>query len=297
MLDPKLLTLIKVAEVGSYTLAARKLNLTQPAVSQHVKELEKELGISIFRRHGLTNELTPEGEIALGYAKRIASLYGELGSDLKDLKMGRRSYIVGITHTAEASAIAETLARYAATNAGTKIKVKTDSIKKLYEKLGDYEIDFAIVDGPLLKGGYSSVLLDTDSLVAVMGRGHPLSGHASLTTDDLKGVPMILRGKGSETRSLFSSALSSAGLSLESFDIVLEIDNIMTIKELLAKNEAVSVLPRSACYGYGDKEHLCMKPIENLSMSRQINLVYDKDYADKAFLDGFVRLYREVAGH
>ena len=234
MVDPKLLTLIEVEKRNGYTAAAEALSLTQPAVSQHIRQLEKENGITIFHRAGGQLKPTPEGEILLSYAKRIVSLYRELASKLKDQAKGRSSYIVGITHTAEANLIAEVLASYAADHPGTKIKIKSDDIRNLYEKLSSFEIDLAIVDGPVPSRKYSSILLDTDSLVAVMSKRNPLAAKSVITIDELRKERLILRSKQSETRTLFQAALSAIGRSIDEFNVVLEIDNIMTIKELVS---------------------------------------------------------------
>ncbi len=293
MVDPKLLTLIEVEKRNGFTAAAKALSLTQPAVSQHIRLLEKENGIRIFNKVGGSLRLTPEGEILLRYAKRIVSVYSDLASKLKDEASGRKGYIVGITHTAEANLIAEVLASFAAAHPGTKIKIKTDSIRNLYEKLTSYEIDLAVVDGPLPNKKYSSILLDTDSLVAVMSKHHPLAFKRVLTIEDLKKEPLVLRSKESETRALFSAALSSSGHSIDEFNLVLEIDNIMTIKEILSKGECISVLPRSACHSYGDKETLSLRPIENLNMSREVSIVYPSQSIDRSFLDALVLSYKE----
>lgn len=293
MVDPKLLTLIEVEKRNGYTAAAEALSLTQPAVSQHIRQLEKENGITIFHRAGGQLKPTPEGEILLSYAKRIVSLYRELASKLKDQAKGRSSYIVGITHTAEANLIAEVLASYAADHPGTKIKIKSDDIRNLYEKLSSFEIDLAIVDGPVPSRKYSSILLDTDSLVAVMSKRNPLAAKSVITIDELRKERLILRSKQSETRTLFQAALSAIGRSIDEFNVVLEIDNIMTIKELVSKGEAISVLPKSACHSYGDKEMLSLHPIENLSMSREVSIVYMSQSVDRPFLDALVASYRE----
>ncbi len=291
MLDPKLLSFIKVNEKGSYTLAAKELSLSQPAVSQHIRLLEEETGVRLFNRGDGQMKLTIEGETVLKYARRIASLYEDMTRKLKDERLGKRSYVIGITHTSEANLIAEVLASYASEHPGVRIKIKSDSITRLYERLSNYEIDLAIVDGNPTSRKYSSILLDTDSLVAVMARSHPLALSSSVKIDDLRKVPLILRSKSSETRSLFASALASLSLGIDDFNVVLEIDNIMTIKELVAKGEIVSVLPRSACHGHGDKESLAIRPIENLTMVREVNVVFPRDFEDRGFLDAIIDGY------
>lgn len=98
MIDSKLITLLMVNELHSFTQAAKKLSLTQPAVSQHVRQLEKELGVTIFARGEGNLKLTREGEIVIKYAKRIDSLYQNLEQSLKEEKEHARKITVGITH-------------------------------------------------------------------------------------------------------------------------------------------------------------------------------------------------------
>lgn len=290
MIDQKLITLLKVNELGSYTEAAKELNLTQPAVSLHLKSLEKETGIKIFNRTSNGIKATKEGEILIKYAKRIASLYKELDLKLKDNEENQRSYLIGITHTSESNLIIEVLATYAYLHPEVKIKIKTDAIKKLYEKLSSYEIDLAFTDGKPNKK-YSSILLDTDTLVAVLNKNNPLAKKGLIQVEDLKNEKMILRSSTSETRNLFQSALNSDGLSLEEFNVIMEIDNIATIKDLISENPFVSVLPRSACYGHA--KDLAIVPIENLNMSREVNIVFPKDFSDRRFLKEITTIYHQ----
>ncbi len=290
MIDAKLLTVLKVNDLGSYTEAAKELNLTQPAVSLHLKSLEKELGIKIFNRAATGIKPTKDGEILIKYAKRIASMYKELDLKLKDRESNKRSYLIGITHTSESNLIIEVLSTYAYHHPEVKIKIKTDSIKKLYEKLSSYEIDLAFIDGKASKK-YSSILLDTDTLVAVLNKNHPLAKKGIVQIEELKREKMILRSSSSETRTLFQSAINNEGLSLDDFNVIMEIDNIATIKDLISENPFVSVLPKSACYLHA--KDLAIVPIENLHMSREINIVFPKDFSDRAFLEEITSSYQK----
>ena len=97
MEDTKLISLLAVNELKNYTLAAKQLNLTQPAISQHIRQLETELNIKIFNRVGAELKITPDGEILVKYARRILSMYADLESRLKDLK---RLYCLKVHFTA-----------------------------------------------------------------------------------------------------------------------------------------------------------------------------------------------------
>jgi len=295
MIDNKLETLIAVNELGSYTKAAQSLSLTQPAVSQHIKILEEELGIKIFNRTETGLKPTPEGVIAIRYAKRIKALYQVEEQRIADSKKNMFSLIVGITHTAESSTVGEALANYAYETKGLRITIISDSISNLYEKLEDYQVDLIIVEGHNLDKRYSSLLLDTDSLLLAVGQGNPLSKKSMVTINELEEEKMILRGANSATRQLFEASLHSQGLSLDNLNIILEADNIGTIKELVIKNIGVSVLARSTCLDEEMDHKIVLLPIEGLAMIREVNLVYPKDFGHTEILDGIVGAYKQTA--
>ena len=165
MIDNKLLTLIALSENGSYTKTAENLHLTQPAVSQHIKGLEKELGITIFNRTENGLKPTPQGVIAIRYAKRIQALYELERTRIEDSKKNMFSFTIGITHTSESSLVSNALANYAYSKDGLHITIVTDDISNLYTKLENYEIDLAIIEARNSDPRYRSLLLDTDSIM------------------------------------------------------------------------------------------------------------------------------------
>lgn len=294
MISPKLRTLLAVAECQNFTKAATRLSLTQPAVSHHISQLEEEFGTLLFIRGKGGLKLTPEGEIAVKYARRMVALYDKLRADLADKERKTATLRVGITHTAESNITAEVLAKFSDENVGFTITIITDTIKNLYNKLGNYELDLAIVEGNSGDASFSSLVLDTDYLVCVTAPEHPYARNAMITLEQLRRERMILRLPTSATRILFDSTLRSLNDSPENYNIVMEVDNIATIKDLVRKNLGVSVLAKSACARELRKGQLMALPIENLSMVREIRIVYNKDFTDKDILQDIMRLYQET---
>ena len=297
MLDSKLETLLTVYEKNSFTRAAEELSLTQPAVSHHINLLEQELQIKIFyRRSKGALKLTPEGEIVIRYAKRIKALYLRMQQALRDAERQMTTLRVGITHTSESNLIAEVLAKYGNANSGVSITITTDTINHLYDMLSNYELDLAIVEGRLQAPGISALLLDTDSLVCAISNNNPLARRSMVTLSDLRREKMILRSQGSATRDLFVSHLESLNLSLTDFNVVLEVDNIATIKDLIRKDLGVSILARSACMDEWRKGKLTLLPIENLSMIREISILYHQDFHHPEVLQELTKIYHQTAG-
>lgn len=291
MLDAKLETLLVVAEEKSFTKAASLLSLTQPAVSNHISLLEKEVGVKIFFRNKGEVKITPEGEIVVKYAKRIKSLYTRMFDKISELDRQITKLRVGITHTAESNEIAEILAKFGVSQGNINITIFTDSIKNLYDMLENYEIDFAIIEGSRQVGDLNYLMLDTDYLVCILSNNNPLSKKSMVSLADLKKEHIILRLPESETRKLFEATLTSVNDSINNFDVSIEVDNIATIKDLIRKDLGVSILPQSACMDELRKGKITALPIENLSMVRQTNIVYNKDFARHDLIRDFVDLY------
>lgn len=295
MIDVKLLTLLKVFETGNYTRAAEQLSLTQPAVSQHVKQIEKELGITLFVRSGGKIRPTPEGELVIQYAERVVSLYENLQQALVDQKRNISRLRVGVTHTSESNVVTEVLAKYAEQNENVSITIQTDTINNLYAMLKTYKIDIAIVEGAVMDPSINSIMLDTDFLVCAISNENPLSRKSIVTLDELKKERLILRLPNSGTRNLFRAHLASRNMSLDEFNVTLEVDNIATIKDLVRRNYGVSILPRSACMDELKKGKLTVLPIENLSMVREMNLLYHHSFRHPEILQDLVKIYSEAA--
>jgi len=293
MLDAKLETLLVVAEEKSFTKAASILSLTQPAVSNHISLLEKEIGVKIFFRNKGEVKITPEGDVVVKYAKRIKSLYTRMFDKISEIERKTTKLRVGITHTSESNEITEILAKYGVSHGNVSITIITDTIKNLYEMLENYEIDFAIVEGRRQSPDLNYLMLDTDYLVCILSNNNPLSKMSMVSLADLKKEHVILRLPKSETRRLFEATLTSINDSIDNFDVSIEVDNIATIKDLIRKDLGVSILPKSACMDELRKGKITALPIENLSMVRETNIVYNKDFAQIDLIRDFVDQYKQ----
>ena len=293
MLDPKLDTLLLVAEKKNFTRAAQALSLTQPAVSHHISQLEQELGVRLFVRGNGDLMLTPEGETVLRYVRRMKALEKKMAEELQEAGRRLTRLRIGITHTAESSIVAEVLARYTNENPGISITIVTDNINNLYDMLENFELDLAVVEGRSTRPELSALMLDTDYLVCVLANTHPLSHSSMITLDEIRQEKLILRLPNSETRVRFESALAAIGESIADFQVILEVDNVATIKDLIRKNLGISILARSACMDELRKGKLTALPLQHLRMARETNLVYHRDFAHKETLQDILALYKK----
>lgn len=287
MIDLKIKTLLTVAEEKNFTKTANKLNLTQPAVSHQIKELEDELQEQLFIRKKGDIIPTPIGDIVLNYARKFVAMHNKM---IDDIKHNHKINIkLGITHTAESNKITEIIGSYLINNPGISVTIITDTTNNLYKMVENYELDLAIVDNKKnIKLNY--LPLDTDYLVCVVNNNSPLAKKKIVTLKELKKENLILRLDSSYTRKLFESTLESINESINSFKVILELDNIETIKDLIRKDIGVSILAKNTCMDEVNRKKLTILPIENLSMIRKNYIIYT-DYFN------YIHNVKELVNH
>lgn len=293
MLDFKVDTLIAVAETKSYTRASSVLSLTQPAVSHQIKLLEEQLGVKLFDRKGGETNPTKECEIVLRYAYRLKGLYFKMLEEIQTGKNTISRLRVGITHTTESNAIAETLAKYGSRHEETTLTMISDTAERLYEMMENYELDLIVVDEKRRKKNLIYQMLDTDYLACIVSPNNRLCIKDHVSLKELKKEQLILRLPSSLTRSLFEDALITVGRRIEEFKVMLELDNIATIKDLIRKDIGVSILPVSTCMDEIRKGKLKALTIEKLNMVREIDIAAAEDFPHPEIFNEIVLIYNE----
>ena len=174
------------------------------------------------------------------------------------------------------------------------IKMITDTISNLYTMLKTYELDLAIVEGRISDPSIHYLLLDTDYLVLAVSVNHPFAKRSMVTLNELKKERMILRLPGSNTRTLFDAQLAGNGMSINDFNVILEVENIATIKDLIRRDFGVSILARSVCLDELKKGKITVLPVENLSMMREINIAYHDGFTQFDVLHDIMQIYNET---
>ena len=295
MIDPKTKTLLALVEIGNYTKTAQSLSLTQPAVSHHIRQLEEEYGIKIFYSGKKTLSLTPEGEVLLKYAKRQAAIEQKLLHALDDIKNSVRRYNVGTTATVGEYVVSQLFITYCSDHPGIHINIVTDNLNSILGKLQSYELDWAIVDGRVVAEGINSIQLGSDYLCLVVSPMHPFAKRRSVSLAELKNERFIMRSPNAGTRALFEKYLLEHSEDIRNFNILIEIDNINTIKELVYSNLGITVMSHSACRDEEASGRLVTVPVVNFNVTRDINIIYHHSFEHIEMLGEIRRIYNAKA--
>lgn len=293
--DTRYYTLLIVSQTGSYSAAGSVLARTPSAIIQQVHSLENDLGVTFFRREGRRLIPTRECELVTDYVSRINTLCERLDRELDFVKMRLNHLVVGVTSSVEGGVLSRVLANYRGTEPDNlQITVVTDVTDELCAKLENGTVDVAVVDGDIPDNTFNSVILDTDHLVVALPPDSPWLEKKFVTIDELRGERMILRPEGSGTRNLFEANLRRLGKSITDFHVMMEIDNVSTIKKLVAGGYGISILSSRACEKEVSRGQLATIQPCDLDMIRKIHILYRKDFRCDAIIDRIRWLYADI---
>lgn len=232
---------IQVAELNSFTRAGEKLGYSQPTVSFQIKQLEKELGVSLFDRIGHTVSLTDAGRDALAYAQRICHMSEEMV-----LGVSRRQEVHGIVRLAMADSlctpmIAGKFARFRQNYPNVSLQVTTAGTDELFRLLDHNEADLVCtMDTQIYDTTYVIVSEEKIGVHVVVSTNHPLAKKDKVTLQDLKDQSFILTEKGMSYRRMLDESLARHSMEIHP---VLQIGSADLICRLVAENQGISFLP------------------------------------------------------
>lgn len=280
MLKERLKTLIILDNEKNYTKTAKMLNISQPAVSQHIKSLEDDYKIVIFKRKGRILKTTTEGEILIKNAKRLLAIDKNIDKELLLTKNKLRKLDIGITLTASGYFIPELLNVFKEKFPEIRYNFHTDLTNNIYERLKYHELDFAIVDGMPLEETIESSLLVNDELVIIANPNNPLTKKDDVSIGELLLEKFILRHRSANTRISFENYLKKYNLVTDNLDVILEIDNTALIKQLIKDGHGVSVISKMICATELKYNALKILKLKDFDIKRGIYLIYLKEKKD-----------------
>ncbi|MDH5484093.1 MAG: LysR family transcriptional regulator [Gammaproteobacteria bacterium] len=274
---------ISISETGSFSRAAEKLFLTQPAVSKRIAALEQELRIKLFDRIGKTVQLTEAGLALLPGAKRILAELEESRRVIRNLsgKIGGPLRL-GTSHHIGLHRLPPVLRSFTAEHPDVDLDIKFMDSEAACEAILKGELELAIATLPEQpNSNLSTDIIWHDPLGVIVNRGHPLARNRITQLDQLIEYPAILPSHSTFTRALLEQAF---GLDTRKLNIAMETNYLETIKMMVSIGLGWSVLPVSML----SKELRDIK-VEGIHMERQLGVAYHAERtlsnAARALLD------------
>jgi len=242
----QLKTFHKVAMTGSFTKAAKKIFLTQPAVSQQIQALESSLGIALFDRSGKKVRLTSEGEILLSYTNRLFNLYEEIETlfgQLQGLEKGKVT--LGSTAVMGTYFLPKIIGRYNKKYPGIEIDLCMGNSDNVHNMLLEGKVDLGFAGRLKAHTKLSRIPIHREKLFLVSAPDNPLSAKKSVTVDELGKTPFIWREKGTQTRLLVEGWFEKmVGRDYPKKSI--ELQNVEAAKRTVVEGYGITITPEIA---------------------------------------------------
>lgn len=281
MIDLRLNTFIALAKIKNYTKAAEILNITQPAVSQHIRFLEEYYGALLVKKQGRSIELTDEGKILLKYAEEIEVLYRSADNEIKNKSGIAKTYNVGASMTIGGYILPSILAKHKNIYKNITILLQVKNTEEIIEKLMNRILDFAIVEGPFDKRKFRYKKFKDDELVLALSPKHNFARRKQVDISDIIGGNLILRERGSGTRKIFEDKLAGLGYDLKDIESYMEIGSISAIKSLVESNLGYTVISRETIRKELGMGTIMVVPIKNMNIFREFNFIYLPEKEEK----------------
>ena len=274
-----------VAVHGSFTQAAERLFLTQPAISDQVRKLEERFGVLLFHRNKRSVRLTDLGERLLSITQRLFVIEAEAEELLQD----SRALLTGtLTLAVDAPVhVLPQIARFCQLYPGISVKIETGNTDESLFRLYNYQADLALLGRDVDDERLLSLPLPDDQLLAFVARNHPWAGREFIDLADLDDTPLVLRETGSVTRQTLEREMHQAGLRIRP---AIQVEGREAAREAVVVGIGVGVVSAAE---FGADSRVCAMPIRDCSQRMKETLVCLKEQSSRRVVATFLEIVRD----
>jgi DNA-binding transcriptional LysR family regulator len=238
---------LSVAENLSFSKAAEELFISQPAVTNHIKELENRLNATLFDRKGNRIYLTKAGKLTYTHLKAINKQYSNLEFELGQLSDAFKGTLrIGASSTISQYLIPKVLAAFYKRYPEIKLYLLNGNSFEIEHKLLDDVIDLALVENESSQSNIKYIDFLDDELVAVTGSDSVYARRKLISVADFQQIPLVLREKGSGTLEVIQKALASQNIDIENLNILIHLGSTEAIKNFLCDFNGIAVVSEKA---------------------------------------------------
>jgi DNA-binding transcriptional LysR family regulator len=284
--------LVALAEEQHFTRAAEREHVAQPALSQQIKRLEDEVGVTLVERTTRQVTITHAGLLLVARARRILGEIDAATAELEALKGMESGHVtVGTMHTMGPVDVSIPLAIFHERHPGIELTVREQASEELAEMLRDDTLDLAFlsVTERVESHGLGLHQLVSEELVAVLPTDHRFARRRKLRMAELRGEEFISYREGARLRELLVAAGRHAGFQPQ---IKLESNESGRIRRLVARGMGVAILPRSDAAAPG--ADVAAVALVDPALSRDITLAWRQDRRHPPAVTEFLALARRT---
>lgn len=280
---------ITVADCGKMSTAAEKLFISQPSVSQAIKEIEDYYSIKLFERLSKKLYITENGELLLKYARHIVKSFDEMEANLKNVGESI-SLRIGATITVGTCMLNKIISRYEKENKNITTKVVVNNTNVIEKMILNSELDIGIVEGRIDNNDIIKIPIYNDKLVLVSGKNHDFYYKKEISIKELVGQNIISREEGSGARDSFHRILDEYNIDV---NLKWSSTNTEAIKNAVIAGQGLAVLSTLIIENEVKNGILRIIPIKEIDISREIFVAYHKNKFISSYLNKFIKNVRD----
>ncbi len=278
---------ITIAEIGSFSLAAEQLYVTQPAISKRIATLENELGNKLFDRIGRNISLTESGAKLLPRAQRIIREIEDSKREIRDLSgevSGKLS--IAISHHIGLHRLPPVLKQYSQHYPDVSLDIKFTDSETAHEQVLHGQLELAVVTlAPKINAKLTAREIWLDPLSFVVACDHPLLKQTPINPSSLSKHPAIMPGQNTYTGQLISQVFIEKSLKLE---LLLITNYLETIKMMVSIGLGWSVLPNTML-----DNSLQKIALDGINLNRRLGYIHHTDRSLSNAARTFIGLLNE----
>ena len=269
-------TFLEVARHCSFSRAAEKRFRTQPAISSQIRALEEEVGARLFDRSGGKVAVTAAGKVFQQYAEETVAARRAIVSALAEMeRVPRGEIVVGANEATCLHILPEVFAHFKKLYPSVGVNISRLERGKILESVIDNSVDFGVVSIPVDDKRLTVVNIHRDELVVIAPPGHPLSSMKAVSPAEVVRFPLLLPKIG-RTRDSIETLFHERNLKPK---ISMELDSSELLKRFVAADVGVGFISRSSVLEDVKAGVLAAIPLAELSIRRDMALVFRKDKA------------------
>ena len=243
MIDIRIKVFQSVATNLSFTKAAEELFISQPAISKHIQELEKEYNVRLFERLGSHIQLTKAGQLMLEHTTRILKCYQKLDFDMNALQKNATGELrIGASTTISQYIMPEIIASFHREHTDIRVTMLSGNSREVEAALAADKIDIGMVEGIIRQPQLKYTPFMDDELVAIVRTGNTSVPADSITLDELKRLPIVIREFGSGTLDVIRLALKKHGIGLSDLNIEMNFGTTEGIKHYVEHSDCLGIV-------------------------------------------------------
>ena len=265
---------VQAVEAGSFTAAAERLHISQPAVSMQISNLETRINTKLFDRSGRSVRPTEAAEAMLPLAREIlsysthieetmASLHGELIGQLR----------IGCSTSGGRYLLPHLIARFRKLHPNVRVTVGICAPASAVDQICDGRIQLGILSSEASCRDVEHRLLFQDQVVLIVPADHPWAERSSVSPDELAGQTFILREETSGTRRVMQTRLLEYNISLNDLDVVMELGSAESIVTAVEAGIGMAFISQIVAGRFTDRGYITQVEVTGMDLKRELRLV------------------------